>query len=92
MIGFSFLSEFVSKLLDEFERDCILGFLIIFSLMEMFKLFGEDGGFDDDDSENGLLYVSFGGKSWDTSGVLVIDEEGGVVSSISTSLVCRIYI
>lgn len=31
--------------------------------MEVFKLFGREGGFEDDDSENGLLYVSFGGES-----------------------------
>jgi hypothetical protein len=46
--------------LDEFERDRILGFLVIFSLCGMiavvFEFFGgEGGGFEDDDLDNSLL-------------------------------------
>jgi len=46
---------------DEFDRERILGFLVTISLfgivLEEFGLFGEDGGFEDDDSDNGL-YMS----------------------------------
>ncbi|KAL4123362.1 hypothetical protein QTP88_015558 [Uroleucon formosanum] len=53
-------------------------------IVEVFKLFGEEGGFEDDDSENGLLYDSFEGELMDTSGV-TFDDEGS--DSLDQSIV-----
>ena len=52
-------SKAFSCLFDEFDRERILGFFLAFSLIGMvvgeFRLLGEEGGFEDDDSEKGLL-------------------------------------
>lgn len=46
--------------------------------MEVFKLFNKEGGFENEDSENVLLYISYQGELWDTAGVLFIGEERSV--------------
>lgn len=59
MIGFRFSSKYVSRLLDEFERDFILGFWIIFSFflaeIDGNKALGESGGLDDEESDISLF-------------------------------------
>lgn len=68
--------------MDEFDRDRILGFLVTISLFGIILgelgLFGEDRGFEDDDSENGLLYVSLGEEIWDNTLILFVGEESSV--------------
>lgn len=60
---FSPSSNFLSDLLGEFDRDRILGFLVVFSFLVVMigsnKLLGEFRGFEDDESDVSLLYVSF---------------------------------
>jgi len=66
IIGFSFSSKFESRLLDELEQDCILGFLVIFSffvaVLDDNKALGESGGLDDDESDISLFCVSIGAR------------------------------
>jgi len=64
MIGFSFSSKLISRLLDEFVRDCIFGFLMVFSFflskVDGNKALGESGGLDDEESDISLFCVSIG--------------------------------
>lgn len=64
MIGLSSSFKFVSRLSDEFVRDYILSFLLVFSFFVVGEdestFLGEFWGFDDDESDIGLLCVSFG--------------------------------
>lgn len=68
--------------MDEFDRDRILGFLVTISLFGIILgelgLFGDDRGFEDGDSENGLLYVSLGEEIWDNTLILFVGEESSV--------------
>jgi len=82
---FSHSSEFMFDLLAELDRDCIFAFLIVFSFsfvaIEEFMFTGESGGFDEDESEIGLLYVScVGGVDDCGSSRLGIKDVGGSVS------------
>lgn len=81
---------------DEFERERILAFFIVFSFFSvMFGeiwLLGESGSFMDDELEFGLLLVSFGvnidevSSFWST--VQDKGEVSGAISKDRSSIVC----
>lgn len=64
--GFSSSSGFFFCLFNEFNRDCTLIFfetIFLFGVVVgKIKMFGKLGGFNDEESESGLLYVSIGGE------------------------------
>jgi hypothetical protein len=50
--------------MDEFDRDCILGFLVVFSFLVLVaddnKIFGESEGLEDDESDINHSYILLG--------------------------------
>ena len=63
IIGLSPSFSFVSRLMDEFDRNCILGFLVVFSFLVVVvddnKIFVDSGSLENDESDFSILCVSF---------------------------------
>jgi hypothetical protein len=87
--GFRSSSGFFPCLFAELDRDRILIFFVSFSLYGVIvgavKLFGEAGGFNDKESERGLLCITIGGKLGVSSNVFCVGEEGTI--SLNQSIV-----
>lgn len=80
--GYRSSSVFFSCLFAKLDRDRILIFFMVFPLSEevvgTVKLFGEGGGFSDEESERGLLCFSIGGKLRVSTNEFCVGEGGSI--------------